>query len=655
MARLVNDRWWKRRRHGRYLMLRDLFSDAQLVLVAGESRPGNGLRRVTGALLKNLGGALRGGSQISSPAWGSSKLVYTDNAGAGFARISGRTFCALVTLEDYASDMVLSWATATNISDARSDGHGWVLENGDLAVALPSLKLTFDANQTNIRSMQYLVGVTLNDLGAVVWLSTIGADDITSPAAGMTDQIGVPAYPSARILWADYVSTTTPLYPSFSFYDSGNGSPTYPNGQCIQDARVVDVASWAAADALALVSDRFTRGDSASLLGGNWLVDNGTFGISSNKAYTPGGSGFLVAYLASGLQSGDGIVQCDITVPTTTTTAFGIIVRRQDASNFIRIWNNATTNIAIQTWVAGAFGATVANTSFTWTAGQTYRLTVVMKGAKYRVLIDNVDVYGSGWQTDSNSRFITATGVGLYGNNGTNFTTTRWDNFVAFPLTFTLPSEIAAGAAPVIYAAGSTLASDTFTDTNSVRLNAHTPVAGSAWVESAGTWTVQSNRASCSMASGVNVAYQPVQRSVEAQVDIITPSSFATGRIRAGIAVRYASITTFLIARLYKDPAQIGADEIELLEGNGSTTPVVHKVNLGTYFAVSTTYTLKVQIAADPNGGNDLLHVWLDGKPRISYKLSVTNTNTGVGLYVGNNTNDLDDGCVFDNWTVKAL
>jgi hypothetical protein len=640
-----------------YALMRDLFTDAQATLIDGNAQPGAGARDVTGALLENLSSALRGGSQISSPTWGSSKLVWTAIGGAGFDRTAGRTFCALITLEDFASDMVLGFDTATNITDPRALGHGWVNEGGAFHVATPGRKILVDGGTRNIRSMQYLVGVTLNTQGAVVWISTFGTDDFTAPAAGMSDLYGVPAYPLARILWVEDASTTTPLYPALSFYDSGNGSPAYPNAQCVQDARLVDVATWATDNALASFADRFTRANSATLLGNNWAVDNGTGGISSNAAYFPViASGFGRAYQANALPlGGDGMVCCDITVPTTAGTGFGLMLRRQDANNFLRLWTNNTTNaIHLQTWVAGGFGASVASTGagISWVAGATNRWVVFMKGANYRIFIDGVDPFGGSWQNDANSRFITARDCGLYCINATDFATIRWDNFAVFPFAVTLPSEITAGAVPVVYVPGSTLASDTFTDTNGTALASHTPTSGSAWTAHAGTWTIQSNRATCATGASVNQATQDVSsRNVECSVEVITPGAFPTGKIRSGIVVRRVDADNTLVARLYKDPSQVGSDEIELLETIGGVGAVCHKVNLGAYFAISTTYTLKVQIAADPNGGDDLLQVWLDGKPRVSYKISAANVGTRHGLHF----DSVDDGCVFDAWTVKAL
>jgi len=276
----------------------------------------------------------------------------------------------------------------------------------------------------------------------------------------------------------------------------------------------------------------------------------------------------------------------------------------------------------------------------------------VDEGANYRIFVNGVDPFAGAWQNDVNSRFITSRDCGLYSANGTDFTTTRWDNFSAFPFTFTVPSELTSGAVPVIYTGGSTLASDLFTDTNGTALAAHTPTSGGAWTAHVGTWTIQSNRATCATAASINQATQDAgSRNAECQVSIITPGAFPTGKLRCGIVVRRVDIDNCLAVRIYKDPGQPANDEIEIVELIGGASAIVHKTNIGTYFAINTTYVLKVQIAADPNGGDDLMQVWLDGKPRVSYKISTANVATRMGLHF----DSVDDGCVFDTWSVKAL
>jgi hypothetical protein len=635
-------------------LLRDTFADTVNPVVDGATLPLPGLRDVTGALLKNLAGALRGGSQTSSPAWGSSKIVWTDASGAGFARVNGRTFCALITLEDFGSDMALGWDTATGTGDPRTVGHGWLNENGNAEAIAPGMTPKIDQSGRFIRSAQYLAGVTLFDQGAVTWITSFAAD---TGGGGMVDPYGVPICPSARVLWIDDDGTTTPLYPYISFLDSGNSSPTYPNGQCVQDARVVDVASWASADALASFVDRVTRADSATVPGGSWVVDSGTWGVSSNQLYIVTASGFTRAHVTGAIPSGgDGIVAVDITAPNPATVGFGFVVRWQDANNFIRVWNNGGNSIAIQTWVGGSFGATIASTAYTWTTGHVYRVFLIMKGNQYRIFIwDRTagafsDPFAGSWSTDSNNRFLTAQGIGTYSNNSAGNGTTRWDNFAVYPIAFALPAEILAGATPVVRALGATLAQDSFTDTNGVALTAHTAESGGAWTNILGTWTVQSNRASCAASVGSNMITQALgTANAECSVDIITPASFPTTTVRAGICVRYVDSSNYLFVRLYKDS---GTSEIEINETVSGSGIVSHKVDLtAAGVAVATTYTLKIQIAPDPNGGDDLLHVLLDGKPRLSYKLRSANAGTRFGLYRENT----DDGCVFDNWSAKAL
>lgn len=617
-------------------LLRDRFTNA-VGPPLGTPRaavPGPGIWTVTDVenSQKTLLGRLRGLVQPATPVWGESALI-----GPSTTRVAGRTFVALVIPEDQVSDLAMGWEVSNTAGDPRTHGHGWLGENGNLQAIAPGVKVTLDGGVRTHRPMQYLIAVVLNDQGATTLISSFGADSAGS--GGMNDQVGIPQYPAARILWADYTSVLTPLYPYVSAYDALG----YPNGHSIEDVRVLDVPQWAAADALVDVSDRFARVDSTTALGGTWTASIGTFGISANQAYVASGSGFFHASMPTTLY--DGIYQWDWKVPSDwngSNYSFGGIIRRQDSSNFLRLWNNAGNTITLQTWVAGGFGATVYTTAHTWVAGQTHRVVVLAKGNQYLILIDGVSKSGSVWQADTNNRFLTATGIGLYGNTGLQGSTFRWDNVVMFPHTVALPSILADGAVPKVVSAGATLATDTFTDTTGVRLNVHAAEAGGAWTEHVGTWTVQTNRASVAAVAGNNYATQELgNANVELQVDVITPAAFATNTVRAGVVARYVDANNRIIVRMYRDA---GTGEIELIETIGGASNVVHKLALP-LLVINTTYTLKVQLV------NDLIHVLVNGDARMSY---YTQSGSPLGTRHGLYREDADDGCVLDNYSAKA-
>jgi len=616
-------------------VMRDRFitPDGAPIINPRQAEPGPGWWTITDVegVIKILDSRLRGGTQPASAVWGESRLV-----GQQVARVAGRTLAARITLQDAASDLAFGFATNKSTLDPSTDGHGWLMQNSGGLYAVADGVISVAAQPRHIKPMQYLVMIALDTTGAVVLLSTVGA----SVGTPMLDPLGIPQYPAARVVWIDRAGAASMLYPYVSFLDDLDN---YPNGHAVEDVRIVDAAAWSASSWLATINETFTRANSATALGGNWLVDNGTWGIQNNQAYPVVGSGFVRAYLPNTTAAGDGIVMCNITVPNPATEGFGLMLRRQDANNYLRLFNNFTTNaIYLQTILAGQYGADIYATGQTWTPGQTYHVVVAMVGNKYSVWVDDVNVMD--WVTDANSRFIAATANGLYGGNVSG---ARWDNFAVFPLTVTVPAEIQAGAVPLVYTGGATLASDTFTDTNTVRLNAHTAESGGAWTEHAGTWTIGSNKATWTTGGTLATATQECgQADTECQVEITTPASWSVGYMRAGIIGRYTDASNYLYARLFLDNvSQLGEDEIELIEMVAGSVSIVHKASLGNFFANSTTYTLKMQFK------DDIVHGFLNGHPLISYYTRSTATGTRFGLQ----TDSIDDGCAFDNWSVKAL
>lgn len=624
---------------GQVYLLRDRFlTDRTAGNVDGtNAEPGPGARDVTDveSVIFTLADRLRGGGQTVSAVWGESKIVWP-----AISRAAGRVFVARVVMEDGKQDLAIGFASADSIGDPTADGHAWYAAGGGLKATTPGTTVVIDSGTRAIRPMMYLVVIMLDTTGATLMLSTISNDTGT----GMLDPLGIPQYPSARVVWIDRAGSAASLYPFVSYYSDTYG---YPNGHAIEDVRVLDVADWASGNALATVFDAFTRANSTTSLGGAWATDNGTWGISSNQAYLAGGSGFVRAYLANTTAAGDGIVICNITVPTTATDSFGLMLRRQDANNFIRLWNNGqSNNIYLQTWVAGGFGAAINSTSQTWVGGQTYTIVVAMVGNRYSVWVDGV--LKMDWITDSNSRFITATSNGLFSINSP--TGLRWDNFGVYPLTVTLPDEVQDGAVPLIYTAGSTLASDTFTDSNGTSLSAHTAESGGAWTLHSSTWEINSNKAGCTGVTSGETGHATQDAGVvdvECSIDITVPNPVDAGTVvRAGIVGRLEDVNNHYQIRLFVDPSQPAEDEVELIETIGGSGGIVHKVSMADFFTSGATYTLKVQFKSD------LIHVFLDGKPRISYYMQTGYpTGTNFGLYVA----DTDDGCTFDNWSVKAL
>lgn len=587
---------------------------------------------------------LRGGGQ-NTPVWGDEKLV-----SAGFARAQGRCYAALITLEDAYSDIAVGFNTANNTADPRTNGYGWVVENGNLEVIYPSVKVVLDAGGKAVHSMQYYLVIALQSTGAYVLLSTFANDT----NAQMLDQIGIPQYPAARLLWVDQLDSTATLYPYLSFYDLGAGS-AYPNGQAVEDVRLIDSldSSYNVFNGLSYGYDQFTDPDGTLLSahtankGGNYSFENsGTWEINTNQARLKTASGgYDLAYLGSVTQS-DGCYQWRFTIPG-TLPVFGFGIRHASNTNYIRITNLGVNNLQIGKVVSNVYTAFLA-AGFTWTLGQTYTLTLFVKGNKYLPLIDGV-VIGGGWTTDAGNNFLTAGGFGIVQVGVTN--RVLFDSMAFYPSTPTLPLELQQGAIPSVLAGGATLGQDSFTGVNGTHLNVHVAEAGGAWTERVGSWTINaSNQATVSLAAGTNFATQSLGTSnIECSLDVITPGVLPTPRALAGIVFRFVDINNWMMARIFKDVSQPGADEIELHECIGGVDAVVHKSLLGTYFTTSQTTNLKVQAK------NDLVQVFYAGFPIISYYTQAGSPlGTNHGLYrQGSPT--ADDGCVFDNWLAKQL
>jgi hypothetical protein len=587
-------------------------------------------------------------------AWGGSRLLSDQT----FARAEGRTLWFLYTSEDADDDAFIGWASGV-VADPRTDGASWGHEDYIPTVATHGVKVPLSPDPTNSRDYKptmYLVGIALRAQGFYVLVSSVAA--ITGAAINMNDRIGIPAYPSARIFWVDSDDTVTPLRPVISVLSTHS----YPHGLRLDDLRVQDITGWTADGYLSNAIDRFTRADSAVTLGAGWTADHGTWGISSNQAYWAVDGGVFNRARKTFGASGDGIWRWKIKAPTTVTHIFGAIIRAVDANNFIRVHNNGgASGILIQSWVAGAFDATIASSggSFTWVAGQTYDIAVYTSGAWYKLYVDGVERIG--WTQDANSRHLTATQMGPYALGAAE---ARWDDMEWVPHTTTIPAQMQVGAVPIIPTVGAIVAADTFTAANGTAIAGRTTTTGSkTWAEAdllattgPGVFDIQSNAARNNDTGEAGVEDHQYAATFdsgiadhEVTLNITTPP--AGNQIRAGVIVRYADKDNYIVARLLlDDAAQPTNDEIELREVVGGVMVggdpgVVKKVNLKNYYAFNTSYELKAQALGRT------LHVYLNGIPVITYIIDTLTTQTRVGLY----HDDDDDGSVFDDITVKSL
>lgn len=320
-----------------------------------------------------------------------------------------------------------------------------------------------------------------------------------------------------------------------------------------------------------------------------------------------------------------------------------------DENNYYRLTNGAggANYLRVQRKVGGVDAGTFLEAAQVWTPGQTYHFTVVCDGTWQIIALDNIILWAMSAATLGHLTAATKIGVGEWADT---IAGERWDNIATYPLQTTLPSTISNGKIPTILTGGATLAQDTFTDANDTRLNTHTPEVGPAWTEVDSTWTIQGNAADPVVHATLDtyIVQDLGVKNAECQVEITLPGS--GDDFFFGIVGRYVDSGHYLAARicwLHTSPA---AHEVELVSAGG-TSDVPHKINLGLFYAVSTTYTLKIQFQGD------LIQAFLNGEPIISYYIDAANNPQGTkfGLWADGADRPNDEGVVFDNWIVKAL
>ncbi len=146
----------------------------------------------------------------------------------------------------------------------------------------------------------------------------------------------------------------------------------------------------------------------------NWAGDTGNFVVDTNKI-KPDGASNLSAYLE--FEESDCWVGVDFTRNGSNS---GLIVRWQDAANYLLVRNDGTT-LRLTTCTAGVL-ADVATAGLVWGAGAEKRIQVELHGTAIRVYIDHT-LY-----IDTTSAFgLTSTKHGI-GGRAVN-TSDRWDNF----------------------------------------------------------------------------------------------------------------------------------------------------------------------------------------------------------------------------------
>jgi hypothetical protein len=194
-----------------------------------------------------------------------------------------------------------------------------------------------------------------------------------------------------RVLWVHHERTTATVYPGCSIY-SATGT--------LDNVRVVDLPA-------------------------PWTTD---YGIATNRLVNPG-VGATTTSLPNAL--------IEFTFVHSGTNHCEIRFRMPNSADINNCWmvqGSATNGGLTLNEVNGGTLTTRASAASLFTAGQTYRVVIVVEGNKYLVYVNNVQRLS---YTDSNNLFLTATGV-----RAQNVAAGGLSELVCWPRTVSLPSGV---------------------------------------------------------------------------------------------------------------------------------------------------------------------------------------------------------------------
>ncbi len=602
-------------------LLRDTFSSDLDPLVDANASEGSGIgyRDVTGTGMYAANGRLRGGGA-------STNLCYRKaSGGGGWQRVGGRTFTVIVSPWDGDLDDVYIHLAETA---GGIDGYGFRIVGGSSIYAYEPdgvTTLLLQEADSPIKAVRYQLGITLNEgEGAVYWIAAMQDYAIAGT------EWDLPAAPDARILWVSQVGTADEFFPTI------RNDGTVSESAAFEDVRLLDISGWSGVDGMALVADRFDRADTTND-NANWTVDGGgTFGISSNRAYLVSSGGAQNQASKDAGTDDNVILAVKQTTGSSSVGNSGVIMNRVSGTREINLAPYNDASIRMDS-INGGY-ATLATGGPYLTTNDTLRWVVMRQGNTYRYWVngassqDIVNPTTDSFQDSPGTYY----GISTYAGPDTGVT---WDSLAVYPLLFTLPTALQTTAldTPTV---GSNLETKAFTDTNGTALTTH----DAEWSVGAGTWTIQSNRASVAGSGDLYAYLSAGQADYQVTVDVIAGT---LGDLRAGVILRRADANNMLRVRLFVDTSQPDNDEIEIEATISGSTTVVQKCYLNNYFASAGTYELKCQVEGD------VLYVYLDSVLHLVYYIpSTLLTGQGVGLY---REGTVDDGAVFDDFIVDAI
>jgi hypothetical protein len=194
-----------------------------------------------------------------------------------------------------------------------------------------------------------------------------------------------------------------------------------------------------------IVADSFNRPNNASSLGATsqgalgWIAQNGTWGISSNKAYLASNTSQSSAVVNTAVADVD--VSADI-IPGSSAN-FGLVFRSIDNNNYLLAFFGFG-NIQLFKRDNGSFIGLTGGFPFSITPGSTYQFRIVASGDQLKMFIDGNEVISHTLSSGDQLKYGSATSHGIRidagggGDSGTVF-----DNFkISVPLNNLLAQDI---------------------------------------------------------------------------------------------------------------------------------------------------------------------------------------------------------------------
>lgn len=363
------------------------------------------------------------------------------------------------------------------------------------------------------------------------------------------------------------------------------------------------------------VTDTFNRADSASSLGTAsdgihaWTARTGTWGISSNQAYSPSigsGPGYTGSVATVNAGTGDGFLRLTLPTMRSTVDGAGIVFRYTDTSNFwVARYAFTSVQVHILKIEAGSL-STFASAAFAAaTAADGERLMVELNGTSINLYVEDqllISTTSSFNQTASDhGLFLTQTG-------------TRLDD-----LSITVADPTAALT---------TIVTDTFNRADSAS-SMGTSDSGHTWTALQHTWGISSNTAYDTSSSSDGTCYVD-----SSNADCVLQVTLSTFSSKAGFTFRVQDLNNHYIIRM-----QSGTNDVVCFRRQGGS---YNSQASNSITAPASSDVIKMVLRGS------LAMFFHNGVLKLAFSNSTFSTETKHGLHT------LNDGTSrFDDFTVK--